>query len=65
MKKTKKRLSLSKQTLRSLTSPTLGRAAGAKDPNSEGLTCFCSETCTVCDTHFYSGCPGCAFTGDC
>jgi hypothetical protein len=65
MKKTTKRLALSKQTLRNLTSLDLGRAAGAKDPDSEGLTCFCSETCTACPTHYFSGCAGCAFTDAC
>lgn len=65
MKRTTKRLSLSKETLRALAGRDLIQLAGAKDPDSEGLTCFCSETCTVCDTHYYSGCPGCAFTGEC
>lgn len=65
MKKTIKRLTLSKQTLRHLASHDLGRVAGAKDPDSEGVTCFCSETCTACPSHYFSGCPDCAFTGDC
>lgn len=65
MKKTTRRLALSKQTIRDLTRLDAPRVAGAKDPDSDGLTCFCSETCTVCATHYFSGCPGCAFTGDC
>lgn len=65
MKKTNKKLALSKQTLRQLTTTELGRLAGGKDPDSDGLTCFCSETCTNCDTHYFSGCGGCAFTDGC
>ena len=65
MKKTTKRLALSTETLRDLSAKELHRAAGGKDPDSDGLTCFCSETCTACDTHYYSGCGGCAFTDSC
>lgn len=63
VKKTNKKLALSTQTLRQLTNLDLVRVAGGKDPDSDGLTCFCSQTCTNCDTHYFSGCAGCDFTG--
>lgn len=67
MKKTTspRRLSLSRQTLRDLNKQDLIKAGGGKDEDSDGFTCWCSETCTACDTHYFSGCGGCNYTDGC
>ena len=48
MKKTRKKLTLSRDTLRSLTTPTLDQAAGGSGACTIQVTCGCTISCLTC-----------------
>jgi hypothetical protein len=59
MKKTHKKLTLNRDTVRSLTAPALGQAVGAAIGTRQSCSCYvtcascvsCDPTCNSCPTH--------------
>jgi hypothetical protein len=55
MRRTIRRLTLGRETIRRLSTQHLQWVAGAASPGTLADTCNCTDTCGTCFTHCYQG----------